>query len=182
MQLFTPALTLLAAALPITLAAAVGVTEVEADPNLLFARADPAIGYQLCSAPIVNLYAYSNSNCTTGYLQGSAGHLNSPIYYGLKFAPFKPLQPKTFTSDCKDTAVLTVNDEPAQSLAFSADGVLTDRCKLQVYLLKGCQGEVARSYNLDGFGKGSGVGLCEAEQWRSAKIFCDRYKVNNPPN
>jgi hypothetical protein len=41
------------------------VTEVEADPNLLFARADPAIGYQLCSAPIVNLYAYSNSNCTT---------------------------------------------------------------------------------------------------------------------
>jgi hypothetical protein len=54
---------------------------------------------------------------------------------------------------------LTVNDEPAQSLAFSADGVLTDRCKLQVYLLKGYQGEVARSYNLDGFGKGSGVGL-----------------------
>jgi len=179
MHFTTLSLALLSTTLPTALATALAGTGTETTPNLI-ARSDPAIGTALCTAPIVNLYAYGNSNCTNSYLQGSSEQRNSPIPYGLKFAPYKPLELSTFMSSCKDSEALTVDGAPARSLAFSADGPLTDRCKIQLFKEKGCVGEVAKSYNLDGFGRGSGVGQCEVRQWRSARVFCDRNNVNNP--
>jgi hypothetical protein len=182
MHFYTLSLALLASTLPATFAAAPAEIESEntASSNNLFARADPAIGTALCSAPIVNLYAYSSANCTNNYQQGTTETRFSPIPYGLKFAPFKPAQLTTFQSDCKNAYLLTVDGNPARALAFSADGPLTDRCKIQVFAEKGCVGEVSKSYNLDGFGGGSGVGDCQARNWRSARVVCDRTKLNNP--
>jgi hypothetical protein len=181
MHFHTLSLTLLSLALSTTFAAAAlpGTETTSPQPNI-FARADPAIGTALCSAPIVNLYAYSSANCTNNYQQGTTETRFSPIPYSLKFAPFKPAQLTTFQSDCKNAYLLTVDGNPARALAFSADGPLTDRCKIQVFAEKGCAGEVSKSYNLDGFGGGSGVGDCQARNWRSARVVCDRTRVNNP--
>jgi hypothetical protein len=184
MHFYTLSLALLASTLPATFAAVPAVIEAGPEttvsPNNLFARADPAIGTALCTAPIVNLYAYSSANCTNNYQQGTSETRNSPIPYGLKFAPYKPAQLTTFQSDCKNAYLLTVDGNPARALAFSADGPLTDRCKIQVFAEEGCAGEVSKSYNLDGFGGGSGVGDCQARNWRSARVVCDRTRVNNP--
>lgn len=182
MHAYFPALALLASTLP-----ALAASMAEIETHQLSAR-DPAIGTKLCTSPIVNLYAYSKSDCRTEYIQGSTGQRNSPIYFGLRFAPARPpiaglpnLVTQKFESKCKNQPALTIDGNAAKSLAFSADGALTENCQLYVYTLSDCEGpEPVKIYNLNGqFGGGGAVGWCEAIQWRSAKVVCDKGKKND---
>jgi len=179
MHYYTLAITMLASSIP-----ALAASMAEVETNELFAR-DPAIGFKLCTSPIVNLFAYSNSNCTTGYIQGIAEMRNSPIYFGLKFAPAPPptllgiLPARKFESQCKNQTARTINQDPARSLAYIADGALMENCQLKVYSQHSCLGTAARAFNLNGpYGDGGELGWCEAIAWRSAKVFCDKDKKN----
>jgi hypothetical protein len=179
MHFSTLALTLLSTALPTTLAAALNAGSPETDPNLLFARQD-VNGENSCSGPIVNLYAYSTTTCKNTDTSGTAARKNSPLRFGLKFAPFSlNLLVTNYESFCKEIPVLTPSDGPAQSLAFSADGARTDYCKLLVYGAENCQGDVAKSYNLNGRNlDGKGVGDCQIKTFYSAKVVCSRTTKN----
>ena len=161
------ALTLLASTLPATLAVAVSVANPQTDPNLLFAR-QTVNGQNSCAGPIVNVYAYLAVSCS------KSKSSDSPIPFGLKFALFKPLVTE-YESSCKNIPDLNNDDgkSAAKSLAFSADGNQTDRCKLLVYTDKGCVGNPSVSYNLNGKNlDGAGVGNCQTRVWRSAKVVC----------
>jgi len=160
------------------------VAAAAADLNLLFARSDKPIGTNRCTTPIVNVYAYSTATCRSEYIQGVSDMTDSPIYFGLKFAPDPSLLSlsNTYQSYCKDMTALTVGDPiraPARSLAFSADGAATAYCKLHVFLDEGCKGAAAKMFNLNGaYGDAGDVGFCEVVDWRSARVVCSRTKKN----
>lgn len=180
MQYTIPAIALLASSSNIapTLAA---VAAAAADLNLLFARSDKPIGTNRCTTPIVNVYAYSTATCRSEYIQGVSDMTDSPIYFGLKFAPDPSLLSlsNTYQSYCKEQPAYTLNDEPARSLVFSADGARTAYCKLHVFLDEGCTGVAARMFNLNGaYGDAGDVGFCEVVDWRSARVVCSKTKKN----
>ena len=165
------ALTLLASTLPATLAVAVSVANPPTDPNLLFAR-QTVNGQNSCAGPIVNVYAYLAVSCSKSK-SGNTAQQGSPIPFSVKFAPLPLIT--SFESNCKNIPDLNGDDgkSAAKSLAFSADGNQTDRCKLLVYTDKGCVGNSSVSYNLNGKNlDGAGVGNCQTRVWRSAKVVC----------
>jgi hypothetical protein len=128
----------------------------------------------------VNLYAYSTTTCKNTGTSGTAAQKNSPLRFGLKFAPFSlNLLVTSYESFCKEIPVLTTSDGSALSLAFSADGARTDYCKLLVYGAENCQGDAAKSYNLNGRNlDGNGVGDCQVRTFYSAKVVCSRITKN----
>lgn len=126
-----------------------------ANPMELTERAPPAVG--ACTGPVVNLYGYPDVACTNpekAKKLGSRLIYNSPIAFGLKFAPVPVLSPllPEFKSPCQNT-----NQDPLKSLAFSADGSLTDNCRLHVYQDPNCQNPAVKG---DFALTGAVVGTC----------------------